>query len=438
MLTLAPPNPSKIFVTKRCANLVVLPTMAALALAGSLVATSALTLLAATGSQPSERTAPVPTGPHAVGRRLATWIDHDRRDPTDGARPRELAVWIWYPAAVPMLAGDAAPEPSLPGSWGERRLETLEARLGANVAEALRELRVNARTDAPVVPGTSRMPVILFTPGLGWLPTDYSVLVEDLASHGYVVVGLAAPGFAEVVRMSDGREVRRTLGMGAAIGADQTHLFDDALFALRRIRGLDDDATGFLRDRLDRDRIGTLGHSIGGITSVVAAARNSSVRAAINIDGDPMAEAVDARPHQPLLLISSESPTIEEAPGRSSAEQMALMQQGLERSEKRRTNDWIRMSADAARSYRIRLTGSRHLNFTDAALASSVLVTPQERWMKMGPIAGDRGLTVTAALVRSFFALTLLGTGDDALLRAPDLQVPEAILETAADDRIGN
>jgi len=61
--------------------------------------------------------------------------------------------------------------------------------------------------------------VLLFTPGLGWLPSDYSVLLEDLASHGYVVVGLASPGFADVVRFA---------ARGLVVTAEVVRTFFDA------------------------------------------------------------------------------------------------------------------------------------------------------------------------------------------------------------------
>jgi hypothetical protein len=149
--------------------------------------------------------------------------------------------------------------------------------------------------------------------------------------------------------------------------------------------------------------------------------------------GRRLADAVNVRPRQPLLLVSSESPSITEAPAEAVAERRAQMQQGLERSEARRSNDWTRMSNNAVSAYRIRISGSRHLNFTDVALASSLIVTPAERWMKMGPIDGTRGLVVTAGLVRSFFARFLLGRDDNGLLRTPHARYPEARLETAGE-----
>ena len=348
--------------------------------------------------------APPPSGQYAVGRRFVVWTDSSRRDPVDASRPRELPLWIWYPAAP---SAPSAGEPLLDETWRARRIERLTAKLGPAVARAAGELRVHARPDAALLPGATKLPLLLFTPGLGWLASDYSVLLEDLASHGYVVAGLAPPGFADVVRFPDGREVVRTLGIGEKIGTDQSIVHEDALFALGRLRALIADRSSFLHGRVDPSRIGALGHSLGGTTSLVLAARDSGVRAAVNIDGDPMGDVVAVRPRQPLLLISSESPSIDEAPPGNSAEHMALARQGLERSETRRTNDWLRISADAREAKRVRILGARHLNFEDAALAAAWLVTPKERWMRVGPIDGAQGLAITAELVRSFFDRTL-------------------------------
>ena len=373
--------------------------------------------------------APAPTGAYAVARLSMVWTDSSRRDPVDSTRARELPVWIWYPAAP---APDAELQPVLPPAWQARRIETLTAKLGPAVARAAGSLKVHARIAAPWQASASRRPVLLFTPGLGWLPSDYSVLLEDLASHGYVVVGLASPGFADVVRFDDGREVVRTLGIGEKIGTDQAIVHADAAFVLRRLRALAGDPRNVLHDHIDVTRIGALGHSLGGTTALMLAARDSTVRAAVNIDGDPMGDVVAITPRQPLLLVSSESPTIAEAPPGAPAERLELMRQGLERSELRRTNDWLRISANARSAYRVRVLGARHLNFEDAALASSMLQTPKERWMRVGPIDGPRGLAVTAEVVRSFFDATLRD-GDDRSFGALARRVPDIRLEDARE-----
>ena len=373
--------------------------------------------------------APAPTGPYAVGRMSMVWTDSSRRDPVDSTRVRELPVWLWYPTSP---APTAEPQPVLPPEWQARRIETLTAKLGPAVARAAGSLKVHARNAVPRQASTSRYPLLLFTPGLGWLASDYSVLLEDLASHGYVIVGLASPGFADVVRFADGREVVRTLGIGEKIGTDQAIVHADAAFVLHFVKEIVEDPHSLLHHRVDLTRVGVLGHSLGGTTALMLAARDSTIRAAVNIDGDPMGDVVGIAPKQPLLLVSSESPTIAEAPPGMSSERLELTRQGLERSEQRRTNDWLHNSAEARMAYRVRILGTHHLNFEDAALASSWLVTPKDRWMRVGPIDGARGLAVTAEVVRTFFDVTLRGR-DDRAFGELARRVPEIRFENVRD-----
>lgn len=94
------------------------------------------------------------------------------------------------------------------------------------------------------------------------------------------------------------------------------------------------------------------------------------------------------------------------------------------------------MSARASSATRIRLLGARHLNFTDAALVSAVIEGPQRRWMRWGPIDGERGLRITADLVRAFFDHSLLGRPADPLLVQHELTYPQ--LRVVAEEAPGS
>jgi pimeloyl-ACP methyl ester carboxylesterase len=353
-------------------------------------APTSLTPAAAHGPVPREL--PPPSGPHGVGRHLFVWVDSSRRDPADTARARAVAAWVWYPAARP--AGRTAAEVALPGPWGDLRAEANAAKIGPAAAEAMRVVRVHAATGAPWAPDVGRAPVLLFTPGNGWLPTDYSAVVEDLASHGYVVAGVAPAGLADVVRFPDGRTVPKTLGVGPAIARDQVHAHDDVLHLLGRLAALDRGGAGsagaaggrdegaFLRGHLDLARVGAFGHSLGGTTALAVAARDPRVRAALNLDGDPMGVVVALRPRQPLLFVSSEVPAMAEAPpGRDSA-WYALTAAGLARSERRRTAEWAGIASAAAGARRVRLVGARH---------PTSPTPPSPRRSSRAPSAGGRG-----------------------------------------------
>jgi hypothetical protein len=398
----------------------------------SLVATAAVPRDAAT--QPAHRAeppraTPALTGAFHVGRLPFEIVDSSRRDPVDSAHARVVAGWIWYPAS-PAITADT--ERALPGEWGDLRASASAAKLGPAAAESMRVLMVHASTGAAWDQAVARAPVLVFTPGNGWLPTDYSALLEDLASHGYVVMGVAPAGLADVVHLRDGRTIRKSLGVGAAIGEDQAHAHRDVLYVLSHLADFDADEREPWFHHLDFDRIGAFGHSLGGTTAFVAAAADSIVRAALNLDGDPMGSVTEVRPLQPLLLVSSELPSMSEAPPTPNPAWVDQTRQGIQRSEHRRTGEWSRIASRSAGATRIRLLGARHLNFTDAALVSPLIEGPQRRWMRWGSIDGARGLRITSDLVRAFFDHTLLGRPVDELLVHPESRYPE--LRVVADE----
>src|SRR5262245_24923870 len=124
-------------------------------------------------------TFPAPTGAHRVGRLALDLTDEDRPDPyARRGGKRRLGVWVWYPA-VP--AAGAKPAAYLPGWW---RL------LGPVWGFRPSRVRVRAVEGAPVDGEGGPFPVLVFSPS-GNPPHFYSALVEELASHGYVVAGIA-------------------------------------------------------------------------------------------------------------------------------------------------------------------------------------------------------------------------------------------------------
>jgi pimeloyl-ACP methyl ester carboxylesterase len=349
-----------------------------------------MTIALAASLSAAEIAVPVPTGPHGVGRHLVQWTDNTRRMAPGMDEPRKLMVWIWYPG--PKVKRSAL-EPMMAPEWASLRAEAMAACFGKDAAEAFRQMRVHAVTGAPLLPSSSNFPVLLFSPGFNWVAVEYSSLAEDLASHGYVVVGLTPTGFTGPVLFPNGSQVKNIYGP-----PDTPVWEQDLRFARGQLEELN--AHGAFERRLDLAKLGVFGHSMGGAASLAVAAQEPSFRAALNLDGDPMNAVRDARPTQPVMLLSNEEPM-------ESKSELEL--QGRIRSEKRRTTDWLNMSQQASWARRVRLQGTRHLDFADITLVPRELMTAEQRRYRFGPIAGARALEITRALVRGFFDFTLLG-----------------------------
>src|SRR6267378_436029 len=154
-------------------------------------------------------TLPTPTGFFAVGRAIQDWTDSvalDTLAPVPGTK-RELLVWIWYPSAAgqSVVMDDYLParlRPKAEASGGVN-IWTLLTRDVSNV-------RGHSARDPDVSPQQQSYPVVIMRAGASSGVLNYSTLAEDLASHGYVVVGFDAPYRTGVVVFPDGRVMRRT------------------------------------------------------------------------------------------------------------------------------------------------------------------------------------------------------------------------------------
>ena len=127
-----------------------------------------------------------PTGPHQIGRVALRLVDKNRTDslaPTP--RSRELMIQIWYPANN----ADRYPlAPYKTPGLGTIAVKRLNRALGAEFPDDFLTFPTHSRQGAPVKSG--KWSIILLSPAAGVPVTDYTGLNEDLASRGFVVVGI--------------------------------------------------------------------------------------------------------------------------------------------------------------------------------------------------------------------------------------------------------
>ena len=163
--------------------------------------------MSSTSTIPTSRsTLPAPTGTHPVGRISTECEDRDRVDPyaPDPVTPRELVLWIWYPADA---GSSGAPADFLPRPW-----TPIADQLGVDV----NGLHTHAVADAPAA--DRRSPVLLLSPS-GFSPLFLGAIAEELASHGYVVVGVNHTFETAVTVFSDGRvAAMNPAALGGALG----------------------------------------------------------------------------------------------------------------------------------------------------------------------------------------------------------------------------
>ena len=235
---------------------------------------------------------PKPTGPYKVG--LTTWTitDPSRLEPfQDGAAaqglaaPRQFMSHVWYPAQPgpkddPLGGNVAFPEA---GVWHPKPKVTLVLRQGplpATLRQLIQRfdlpglaynqvtfLRTYSYPEAPVAESAAPFPVLVFSHDY-WLEsaTSHTQLMEELASHGYVVVAMDHTD-CWATEFPDGRY------LAGNHSGDVWGRLKDMTFLLDELAVLN---TGdpLFAGRLDLDRIGVSGGSYGGM--VVETCRSDS------------------------------------------------------------------------------------------------------------------------------------------------------------------
>jgi dienelactone hydrolase len=367
-----------------------------------------------------ETTLPTPTGPFAVGRTTYVWSDPAHLDPT-APRPgpkRELLAWIWFPAAPRQQSQTF--DDYLPAPW-RTALERQSGALLTNfLTRDLSRVRAHSIRDAELSPQNRSYPLVLMRAGLAALTTDYTTLVEDLASHGYVVVGFDAPYRSFVVAFPDGRVIARAPQNNADLvsGPLQEQLANklaqawsaDMGFAFDQLERLNaSDPSGRFLGRLDMQRVGVFGHSLGGATALQFCHDDSRCKAGIDVDGAPLGSVVADGVTQPFMFLLSDHK------GESDAgEPEAIRQAGANIH-----SIYDRLPDD--RRLMIMIRGADHYRFSDdGAMLKSPLMMRVLRTVGVVRLDGRRQVALTAHYISTFFDVYLKGAPAPQLKSQPE------------------
>jgi predicted dienelactone hydrolase len=359
---------------------------------------------------------PTPTGPFAVGRTTALWSDPGHEDPLapEPGTKRQLVAWIWYPVA-PRRSGQGYCD-YLPALWRQALVHQQGALIAGVVTRELSRVHGHSIRDAEISPQEHRYPVILMRAGLAKLTTDYTTLAEDLASHGYVVVGFDAPYRSVVVVLPDGRVISRAPQNNADLvsGSQQEQLANklvqawsaDMRFALDQLEWLNaSDPTGRFRGRLDMQAVGVFGHSLGGATALEVCRADSRCKAGIDVDGAPLGSVIREGVKQPFLFLLSDHA------GDPEAEQRQVMA----------NIHAIYSRLPEHRRLQIMIRGANHFMFSDdGAILRAPLLMHALHALGVVRLSGPRQVALTAHYVHTFFDVYLKGAPASQLASHPE------------------
>jgi hypothetical protein len=259
---------------------------------------------------------PVSTGPYAVGQTVYKWVDPSRPEELTSTPDdfREVIALIWYPAE----RGTGTKSTYFPGLSTVSKALVDSDEVASWEVVGLRFIRSQNRANATLAKSDHPYPILIFSPGNGTNMEFYNSLASEIASQGYIVVGLNHPYDVAAVELSD-HKIAQFYKEQEALDRNANQVFIakrikvralDVIFALNQLEDLNAN-TPFTGMR-DLKSVTVAGHSLGGITASEACKADSRFRACLNFDGlqkgGPFStEETVIPPDQPFMFITKEA-----------------------------------------------------------------------------------------------------------------------------------
>jgi len=306
---------------------------------------------------------PPPTGPYAVGSQIRHLVDRNRRETADPDSLRELMVQVWYPAKTP-ASGKLAP-------YRDSATTTIkDARFSLVTTHSV--------VGAPLAAVQKRYPVLLYSPSWSGMRTENTLLAEELASRGYIVVGIDYPYSSLATAFPDGRVIRTKLfdedfyssdaAFSAFLKTAEMQIearADDTRFVLDALRDIDAaDPTSLFSGRLDLDHTGIFGFSLGGGVAAQTCWLDPRLKACVSMDGFMAGESMRQGAKAPLLIIDEANPSPPYSIPKVSPSKFREL-----------ASDWEQFSQmrrvfSTYGGYWVAIPRAKHFNFSDYAFSS--------------------------------------------------------------------
>jgi dienelactone hydrolase len=358
---------------------------------------------------------PVPTlpasdGPYAVGTRIYELTDASRQelysgkeDTCPGGRcqgARRFQIQVWYPsdanpsaARAPWMANAEIFAPAIATS----------IHMPPFFLDHLRLVRMPAYKESDIASAKDGYPVILFSHGWNGFNAQSTSQALQLASHGYVVVGVQHTYGAVITVFEDGTIARNNPSALPGGAPDDEYeaaarklvrqWAGDLGYAIDFLEAQNSDPGSPFYGALDPARLGVYGHSTGGGAAIQFCGTDSRCKALLGMD--PFMRPVSAD-------------VLENGVAQAA---FFMFSQGWADDLDSRNNALFRNFVPHVPESMgvISIDGTAHYDFSDLPLLSPLA----SRLGLKGPIPGSRVTAIINDYLLSFFDSTLKGVATD-------------------------
>jgi dienelactone hydrolase len=340
---------------------------------------------------------PAPDGTYAIGTRIFHLTDPSRQELySDKEGARRFQIQVWYPAE-PSPSDERAP-------WMARADIVAPAianylHMPSFFLDHLALVRIPAYQESKVAPTENGYPVILFSHGWNGFNAQNTGQAIQLASHGYVVVGVQHPYGAVITVFNDGTIAHNNpsaLPNGApneeyeAAARKLVHQWaGDLDYTIDFLQRENDYPESPLYEALDLVHLGVYGHSTGGGAAIQFCGTDPRCVAVLGMD--PFMRPVSAE------VLKS---------GLNQRAFFMFSQRWADDVESRNNELFQEFVANVPETTGvISIEGTAHYDFSDLPLLSPLT----SRLGLKGPINGKRVTTIINDYLLSFFDSTLKG-----------------------------
>jgi hypothetical protein len=288
---------------------------------------------------------PKPTGEFFTGTQTLFFTDNSRKEKltVKGGDKRVLQVKIWYPSDVKgekenLYLKDYSTETL----WENYKIFNDSK----SFFDSLKHYKTFSYENIPVSKKEKNFPLIFFSQGYYFgLDDYYTALMENLASHGYIVVSITHPYDQVITNTAEGNilnlkkwrmtkayfqwkkveflhkktpdttntnQVRRIVKAylrGMKVFRRSVKLWTkDVQFIMDTLEKINNGAIGNnLYGKLDFSRVGTMGQSVGGAVAGQLCYVDDRMKAGVNLDCFQFGDLYGHEMKKPFMLLQSES-----------------------------------------------------------------------------------------------------------------------------------
>lgn len=311
-----------------------------------------------------------PSGPYAVGTFGIEATDNSRfEDALVGQQKfRRLILQFWYPAIKTNGAIKAKyhPAPEIFNSDVASLFKSIPQLLLKRLSGA----KTNSLFNAPLSISETSYPVLVFSHGMDAMRFFNTFQMEELASHGYIVVSIEHSFSASGTVFNDGSKGGLTpyeQMEDEQFGNAMVNKWSaDQVFAINYLEKLNRDTGSIFYKRLNMDELGVFGFSFGGAVSTNTLVLDKRIKAGVNLDGFYYGENYSKGFDQPFMEIRSQPAT----PEKVTEQELAMSHLSRERWKYIWFDEWNKRLTSYAKNgyYSYTIQGANHFSFCDLPL----------------------------------------------------------------------